>query len=165
MLTDLPIKLLLQSDLKMDLLEEAPIYFSNIFFLSLVWPLFDLFMVTFQGQTFFERLSKTVWPWNTTPTRSGQGQPIPKNKHFVLFLWPLPTNLKPPIQDLGTFHWVSQIHGWDVPSIKYNIIRINHWHNTMEWDVDIWSTFICAETHCAGLCDWTKPVGMLKYKW
>ncbi len=36
--------------------KEAPIYFSNIFFLSLVRPPFDLFMVTFQGQTFFERL-------------------------------------------------------------------------------------------------------------
>ena len=34
-------------------------------------------------------LSKKVWPWNATPSRSGQGQPIPKNKHFVLFLWPL----------------------------------------------------------------------------
>ncbi len=36
-------------------LEEAPIYFSNIYFLSLVWPSFDLLWVTFQGQTFLER--------------------------------------------------------------------------------------------------------------
>ena len=37
-------------------------------------------------------LSKKVWPWNTTWSRSGQGRPNPKNKHFVLFLWPLSTN-------------------------------------------------------------------------
>ncbi len=32
--------------------KEAPIYFPNIFFLSLVWSWFDLLWVTFQGRTF-----------------------------------------------------------------------------------------------------------------
>ena len=34
-------------------------------------------------------LSKKVQPWNITQSRSIQGQPNPKNKHLILFLWPL----------------------------------------------------------------------------
>ncbi len=34
-------------------------------------------------------LSKKVRPWNITRSRSIQGQPNPKNKHLILFLWPL----------------------------------------------------------------------------
>ena len=37
-------------------------------------------------------LSKKVWPWNITQStwsKSIQGQPNPKNKHLILFFWPL----------------------------------------------------------------------------
>ena len=47
---------------EVDIVLRGPNLFSKYFFLE-----FDLFMVTFQGQTFFERLSKKVLTSGTPP--------------------------------------------------------------------------------------------------
>ncbi len=40
-------------------------------------------------------LKKGVRPWNATLSRSIESQPNPKNKHFILFLWPLWSRFPP----------------------------------------------------------------------
>ncbi len=75
-------------------------YFFLEFGMTLIWPILgDLsrsnFFWEFANTNTLDdvlsgrNLSKKVRPWNITQSRSSQGQPNPKNKHLILYLWPL----------------------------------------------------------------------------
>jgi len=67
------------------------------------------------------------------------------------------------LQDLSTVHGFREVHGTNVPSTDDEIVRMDHWQNIMEGDVDLFARVgFRSELHGRRHDDRTIVVGRLR---
>ena len=55
------------------------------------------------------------------------------------------------VQDTSTLHSISEVHRGDIPTVNFDIIRVHHWDDVIEWYVDLFTLCIHSQANCTSL--------------